>query len=179
MASDICGRYKITVGRGDEVITIPLLVSRKPENLYAACSPEHPWFSSLTFIHGVPLEFDAHGAESTLAGYIRLGTMVAYIPYSSRKPAPPWHAREFIHTTFSKDRLVPQPAYAKNPAYRYLLRDAVNTVLYHTGYNKTWSMCGIKYEHVYIDQDMSYPIMREELERIHKVWNSPNFIQRL
>jgi hypothetical protein len=177
--NNICGKYKITVGSGKKTTTLPLIISDTPKDLYAACSPEHPWRSSLTFIHGVPMKHDIHGAESTLYGYIRLGTMVAYIPQNGFHKTPPWHARAFIHTCFTENCLIPQPVYAKHPIYRYLLRDAVNAVLYHLGYNTSWCMCGMKYENVYVDQDISYPITRGELDRIHQSWQTPNFIQRL
>ena len=176
---DLRGSYVLSVGEGKKHVNVPMMISDTPADLYGACSPRHPWHSSLTFTHGVPLEHDAHGAEKTLYGYIRLGTMVAFIPQSPGKSTPPWHAREFIHTCFDPSKLVPQPPYAKERVYAWLLSDAVTDVLYRNRFNEGWGMCDLKYENVYIDVGITEPITSDDIDIINRRWDTRKLTTRL
>lgn len=178
------GTYIITIGiEGGEAIKIPMVVSSRPADLYGACSPKNPWSSSMTFEHGKPfVDYgwgdDPHGAEETIAGYIRLGTRVAFLPQHDRL-SPPWFGRMFLHTTRTPLVYVPQPPYAKSDIYAILLMDAVNAMLHYNGYNSDWGYCGFRYERVYVDEVLSDPITAEEIVDIEDRWGSPEFVKKL
>lgn len=177
---DIVGLYAIRVGTGDNRadIEIPLVITGKEQALYDACSPYNPWESSMTFEHGVPLEVDVHGAESTIPGYIDKKTLVAFIPQFI-DPVPPWHARKFIHTTIYETEYVPQPSYSADPVFSGLLRDAVDVVLFQCGCNTRWSSCAQKYEGIYIDRG-TYPSITEgTIRAIERAWRARPFIRRI
>lgn len=175
----LAGYYNISIGSGVNVMEIPMVISGSPTALYAACSPKQPWHSSLTFERGVPLEFDAHGAERTLAEYIRLGTLVAFLPRSFNKLDPPWYAREFIHTCHNSQTLVPQPAYAKEPIYRVLLHNAVDTALFNNFYNREWGYCGCKYDKVYVDVGLSPALSPDVVGQFYNAWKTRKFVTRV
>lgn len=180
MTNIIDGIYTIRVIEDsiiDRVIEIPMVITSRENVLYDACSPKNPWFSSLTFVRGEPLLVDPHGAEDTLAGYVDLGTSVAFIPQTCDLN-PPWHAREFIHSTFLENDFVPQPPYAHERIYATLLKDAVDVVLYTLGCNKDGSYCGFKYNNVYVDDDFSSEITKPDVDRIQRFWGTNPFIVR-
>jgi len=182
----ITGKYYATVGEGENLISIPIIISNSAEDLYNACSPLHDFESSLTFEPGKPIEHDVHGAEATLAGYIRLGTHVAYIPenlehdvYSAK---PPWAARMFIHRgeNYRKEPVfIPQPVYGFDYMINSLLTDAVDWILAFASDTTTYASCEKIYEGIYIDIPKRMSIVKWDIDKIAARWETQQLVTRL
>jgi hypothetical protein len=182
----IAGKYYAHIRAGKRELVIPIIISNKPEDLYNACSPQHGFQSSLTFEPGVPLEHDAHGAEATLAGYIRLGTHVAYIPenleYEGRFSKPPWAARLFIHIGKDEtDRVsyIPQPAYSIDRVLGQILMDSVDYILFNMSNTSKYASCTSAYDGVYVDLAIRRPILKEQLNGMDRYWGYTPFVKRV
>jgi hypothetical protein len=182
----ITGKYYAHIGKEPEELVIPIIISNKEEDLYNACSPLHAFESSLTFKRGAPIDHDVHGAEATLAGYVALGTHVAYIPesleYEGKFAKPPWAARLFIHKGKNENNevsFVPQPAYAIDRVLAQLLQDAVDWILYFTSDTLTYASCTSLYEGIYVDIGVRRPILKTDLYDIAKYWQNDKFVLRV
>lgn len=181
MTNIIDGTYFLRVSHMEEIINVPMIISQHENALYGACSPKNPWFSSLTFERGVPLPGkDYHGAEATLAGYVKEGTSVAYIP-KDKDLQPPWYGRNFIHTTDSPTEFVPQFPYVdtKNPIFYHLMKDGVDAIMYMLGCNRTWASCYWKYDNIYVDKTSSPPVTDDIVEFCKKQWGTDPFVVKV
>jgi hypothetical protein len=182
----ISGKYYAHIGKGDKEMTIPIIISGKPDDLYNACSPLHEFQSSLTFEPGQPIEHDVHGAEATIRGYIHRGTNVAYIPenlvYEGRFSKPPWAARMFIHRGKS-DRggtsWIPQPVYSFDRVLGQILMDGVDYILFHMSDASSYASCTSTYDGIFTDLTIRRPILKTQLYDIDKYWGTTQFAKRV
>jgi hypothetical protein len=182
----VVGFYFAQIGEGENKISIPIVISNREEDLYNACSPIQEFQSSLTFERGKPVEHDVHGAEETLAAYVRLGTLVAYIPetmeFEKRSADPPWAARMFIHQgeDYRKTvQYIPQPVYTRYYVLIEVLKDAVNWILFVTTDSTGYANCDTRYKGVYVDAETRFSISKWDMDKIKDRWNTKNFILRI
>ena len=173
------GHYTARVAVKDGIVNVPIVISGHENDLYNACRPENPWFSSLTFERGVPLPGkDYHGAEATLVGYVSHGTRVAFIPQTSDLKVP-WFGRIFFHPTFVPygfvpHGFVPQFPYSKNKLFSTLLEDSLASIFFQTGYNTAWSNCywNMVNDGVYVDRDSCPPVTQRNIDLIKVRWGT-------
>lgn len=191
------GELYVYVGSGREQVAVPVVISGDPNELYGACSPLNPWFSSLTFTPGQKLKLDYHGAEKTLKDYIDNGTLLAFLPRDLNiHRTPPICAREFIHRGMvygynngvyePTKSYVYQPAYAANDALALLLSDVVKWVLYHeTNYPKdtmVYLTADYFQKGTFVDMQASPQITNHEIAQIRQRWKVPEteeFVYRI
>jgi hypothetical protein len=181
MTNNIDGKYIIRVEIDGEVLKVPLVVSSAERDLYGACSPLNPWFSSLTFERGVPLEVDYHGAEATLVGYVKQGTSVAFIPMK-KDLSPPWYGRDFIHKGDHENSYVQQFPYVKKdaPIFLNLMYDAVDMVLFMNRCNTGHNSCYWTYDNegIYVDRNFTPPLSKNLPEQMLRDWGTDPFVVR-
>jgi hypothetical protein len=177
------GKYFIMLGVEPDIISIPIIISDREQDLYNACSPKNDFTSSLTFERGKPIECDIHGAEETIAAYVRLGTLVAYIPeiirVKKKSAPPPWAARMFIHRgeSYKNDyAYIPQPVYGFDRHLNEVFKDAIDWILVFRTDANNYASCEQRYKGVYVDVPTRMSIDKWDLNKIIARWGTNNLI---